>query len=177
MTVLIGDLLEVAKLESEDFNLNLERTDICEQLRFQVEENRERAERKNHRLCLRVPDEPVYVQLNKERFHQICQNLISNAIKFTEEGGSIDVVLTRKDRHILLSIRDTGIGIPPDHLPLLFNKFTRASRLGTGGEASIGLGMNIIQNLVDLHGGKIWVESTVGVGTTFFIEIPYHPEP
>ena len=173
MTVLIGDLLEIAKLESEDFNLNLERTDIREQLIFHVEENRDRADGKKHRLCLKVPDHPVWVPLNKERFQQICQNLISNAIKFTEEGGSIDVVLSCKEQHVLLSIRDTGIGIPADHLPHLFKKFTRASRLGTRGEASIGLGMNIIHNLVELHGGRIWVESTVGVGTNFFIELPY----
>lgn len=172
MNTLINDLLEVAKLEGEDFVLPLEDAPFGTLVRENVDDFRDKAARKGLRLVLHLPERDHLLPLNRERFRQICENLLSNAIKFTNEGGRIDVSVLFECNRARLAIRDTGIGIPKDFLPHLFDKFTRAGREGTDGEASTGLGMSIIQNLVLLHRGRIWVESEVNVGTVFFIEIP-----
>ncbi|CAM2008952.1 sensor histidine kinase [Acanthopleuribacter pedis] len=172
MNTLINDLLEVAKLEGEDFELPLADAAFSALVRENVGDFRAMAARKNLTLVLHLPEKDHLVPLNRERFRQICENLLSNAIKFTNEGGRIDVTVLFQMNRARLCIRDTGIGIPKNFLPHLFDKFTVAGRKGTGGEASTGLGMSIIQNLVLLHQGRIWVESEEGVGTSFFIEIP-----
>ena len=101
------------------------------------------------------------------------ENLIGNAIKFTEAGGQITVNATRRNEDLLFSIADTGCGIPPESLPHVFEPFwqdvSRAGRLGAG------LGLAITKGIVEAHGGRIWVESTVGRGSTFFFTIPKAP--
>ena len=96
-------------------------------------------------------------------------------MKFTPDGGTIRVSLARRDTAVLLTIADTGVGIPAALQAGLFEKFTKARRTGLRGEKSTGLGMSIIKTIVDLHQGRIWLDSTEGQGTTFYIELPALP--
>ncbi len=103
---------------------------------------------------------------------QVINNLISNALKFTPEGGSITVNVEESDRSVLISVADTGIGIPKKYHATLFDKFSQARRTGLKGQHSTGLGMSIIKTIVDWHQGKIWFNSEENKGTTFYVELP-----
>ncbi|KQS36369.1 sensor histidine kinase KdpD [Pedobacter sp. Leaf194] len=103
---------------------------------------------------------------------QVINNLISNSLKFTPDGGNIDIYIQENKRNIVVSVADNGIGIPKKHHAALFDKFTSARRSGLKGEQSTGLGMSIIKAIVDWHNGNIWFESEEKKGTKFFIELP-----
>lgn len=114
----------------------------------------------------------LLVDIDNNKFLQVINNLVSNAIKFTREGGHIAVGLEQRPDHVLVTVADDGIGIPAHLLPVLFDRFTKARRPGLRGEKTTGLGMHIIETIVRLHKGHIWVESQENVGTTFFIRLP-----
>ncbi|MBO2010386.1 sensor histidine kinase [Hymenobacter negativus] len=114
----------------------------------------------------------IYAEIDNNKFLQVINNLVSNAIKFTREGGNIAVGLTQQPDHVLVTVADDGIGIPAHLLPVLFDRFTKARRPGLRGEKTTGLGMHIIETIVRLHHGRIWVESEENVGTTFYIQLP-----
>jgi signal transduction histidine kinase len=117
------------------------------------------------------PELELFADMNM--LSTIFRNLISNAIKFTPRGGRVIVSATKNaDGETLIAVRDTGIGIPADMLPVLFKVGAKTSRPGTEGESSTGLGLVLCKEYVEKHGGKIWVESTEGSGTTFFFTIP-----
>ena len=107
---------------------------------------------------------------------QVINNLLSNAIKFTPNNGQVQVILEQGSRgDVRLLVRDTGIGIPKDSIPKLFDKFTSVSKAGTAGEKSTGLGMSITKTLVERMEGEIQVESEIGKGTTFIITFQSAP--
>ena len=115
----------------------------------------------------------IYAFVDENKLLQVFNNLISNAIKFTPDGGRVEVTLTREDdQHVLATVRDSGIGIPAALQSILFERFTKARRPGLRGEKSTGLGMSIIKTIVELHQGSIWFESAEGAGTTFFVRLP-----
>jgi two-component system sensor histidine kinase BarA len=121
------------------------------------------------------PDIPkdLYVYADRNGFHDIFLNILSNAVKFTSDGGQIKIVARRKDDDILHEIRDTGIGIPKDKIERVFDEFYQVE---TGKHGGAGLGLAITKRLVEEHGGKIWVESQLGKGTTFSFTIPSSKE-
>jgi two-component system sensor histidine kinase VicK len=114
----------------------------------------------------------IYAEIDEDKFSQVIQNLISNAMKFTPAGGEINVNIEDRHNSVLISVSDTGIGIPEKYHDLLFDKFTSARRKGLNGQDSHGLGMSIIKTIVEWHNGKIWFDTEEGVGTTFYIEFP-----
>jgi two-component system sensor histidine kinase VicK len=118
-----------------------------------------------------VEDE-IFVEIDEYKFNQVLNNLISNAIKFTADGGTITIRIVKGESNVLITVADNGIGIPEKYHANLFKKFTKARRPGLKGEPSVGLGMSIIKTIVEWHGGKIWFESKVGEGSTFYIEMP-----
>jgi len=99
-------------------------------------------------------------------------NLISNALKFTPDGGNIDLFVKENKEDIIISITDNGIGIPAKYHTTLFDKFSKARRPGLKGEPSTGLGMSIIKTIIEWHGGQIWFDSEENKGTTFYIRLP-----
>jgi signal transduction histidine kinase len=116
---------------------------------------------------------PLMLNINREKMWRVISNLIINAIKFSKEGSAIDVQLSQMQNSVLLSVKDQGIGIPENLKHKIFNIFTDARRIGTSGEQTFGLGLAISRPIVEAHGGKIWFDSNEGVGTTFYIELPY----
>jgi two-component system sensor histidine kinase VicK len=116
--------------------------------------------------------EKIYLFLDSMKFLQVINNLISNAIKFTSVGGVIDVQIQNKKASVIVSVADNGIGIPDELKPHLFDRGNAGLKPGLDGKESGGLGMSIIRSIVELHGGKVWFESEVGRGSTFYIELP-----
>ena len=115
---------------------------------------------------------PLYVDINKERFHRVMDNLISNAIKFSEESDKIEIQLDKENNMAIVEIKDHGLGIPKDMLPHLFDRFSKAGRTGIRGEQSTGLGLSIVKQIVERHHGKIEVRSVENQGSTFTIYLP-----
>jgi len=113
--------------------------------------------------------ENLYVQADRDGFHDIFVNLLSNAFKFTPNGGQVLIRATRKGEIVLHAIQDTGIGIPRDKLDRIFDEFYQVE---TGKQGGTGLGLAITKAIVEGHGGKIWVESEIGKGSTFFFTLP-----
>lgn len=169
---LIRDFVDNEFLESVNVELNWERSDLGAWLNIVMSEY-QRSEWHTHlRFPFSAPPEPVYVNLDVNKFQQVVNNLIGNAIKFTPDGGQIEVGLAQRGNRALVTITDTGVGIP-EHLQAgLFEKFTKARRPGLRGEKTTGLGMSIIQTIVALHHGQIYLESVEGQGSTFIIELP-----
>ena len=117
------------------------------------------------------------VMANRNGIVRMINNLLSNAVKFTPEGGNVTLALDPAPQdHLTITVADTGIGIPEDNIPRLFDKFTKTSQSGTGGEKGTGLGMSIVKEIVDIHGGTIDVSSKEGEGTRFEIKLPITPE-
>jgi signal transduction histidine kinase len=123
-------------------------------------------------MQLDIPKD-LYVYADRNGFHDIFVNILSNAVKFTSEEGQIKIVARRRDEDILHEIRDTGIGIPKDKIERVFDEFYQVETSKHGGT---GLGLAITKRLVEEHGGKIWVESQLGKGTTFYFTIPRSKE-
>lgn len=118
------------------------------------------------------PDGPAYAPVHPDKFARLLENLLSNAVKFTRAGGQVTVSVQPEGERVVLKVQDNGVGIPKPLQDLVFNKFTKANRPGTGGEASTGLGLFIARQIVTLHGGTIWLESAENQGTAFYVALP-----
>ena len=118
-------------------------------------------------------DQAAEVFANGTRIQQVMINLINNAIKFTEQGG-ISLSVSQKENHVLIKVQDTGIGIPSEQLETIFQEFTQVDSSPTRKTGGTGLGLPISRRLVELHGGRLWAESTgiSGEGSTFYVELP-----
>lgn len=130
------------------------------------------AHQKGLTLNLDLPPHAVHPNLSADAFGRVVDNLVSNALKFTPAGGCVTVALREREGRPLLSVQDTGIGIPQELQASLFEKFSPSSRAGVGGETSTGLGLFITWQIVQQHHGKLWVESQPGAGTCFFVQLP-----
>ena len=169
---LIRSFVDQEFLESSSVDLKLERLDLAERLRSLVANYQQRQHAAGHVFCYEASHPSIYAEVDDIKFMQVINNLLGNAIKFTPDGGRLTVRLSQHPAHLLVTVADTGIGIPKALQPLLFERFTPARRPGLRGEKSTGLGMSIIKTIVGLHRGRIWFESEEGQGTTFYIELP-----
>ncbi|MCC2545941.1 PAS domain S-box protein [Hymenobacter sp. BT175] len=169
---LIRDFVGHEFLESANIDLKRERTDLVHQTKIVVDNYREGERNVDKEFILRSNQPSIYIWMDINKFMQVINNLISNSIKFTPDGGRIELTLEEKEDHVLLTVTDNGIGIPEAFHPVLFDKFTKARRPGLRGEKSTGLGMSIIKTIVELHEGSIEFESAENQGTTFFIRLP-----
>jgi signal transduction histidine kinase/CheY-like chemotaxis protein len=174
MQRLIQDLLDIARLEAG--HLSIERTPF--HAGAIVSECAETQERliSSKALVLRLDLAPDLgeVLADRDRLQQILENLVGNAVKFTPRGGHITVGAAPRDGEVLFWVADTGAGIEAGDLPQLFDRFWQARQASMLGA---GLGLPIVKGLVEAHGGRIWVESQVGVGSTFFFTLPFAREP
>jgi signal transduction histidine kinase len=166
----IDDILVVARIDANRLSYEMQDVDLRMLTEEAVESSRMAAVRAGVDLRLSAPDEPVPAWADQTRLNQMLDNLLSNAIKFTPDGGSVSVTLARQRDVAVLQVSDTGIGVPEEEVGRLFDRFFRAS---TGLTISgTGLGLPIVKSIAEAHGGTIDVESEVGVGTTFTVELP-----
>jgi adenylate cyclase len=167
---LVNQLLDLQRLDAGRMQPNFRPCDLVEFVSQTVEAFRPYCDRKGIHLITRLePCPSVYLDL--EKFDKVLYNLLSNAMKFTAAGGSITVNVQPAGDHCLLQVIDTGIGIRPDQIPHLFERFRQAEGSANRGYEGSGLGLALVKELVDLHGGQISVDSTYGEGSTFTVWI------
>jgi signal transduction histidine kinase len=174
MTHLVNDLLDVAAIESGRLELDLAPVDLATWVSENVARNRLLAARKQIDLQLTVAATPRLL-VDASKIEQVLDNLISNAIKFSPPGSQVQVILDQTDDGVRIAVRDQGPGISPEDQERLFKPFQRARTEATGGEKSTGLGLVIVKRIVEAHGGRIWLESQVGEGSTFYVVLPQDP--
>ena len=166
---LASDILDVSKIESHSLKLNKERFNLKEVLSSAVQDLGDHIEKNignDHSLKVLYDANDIIVSADKERISQVISNLLNNALKFTEEGY-ISISTEKKGEDVIVTVKDTGVGIDQEILPRLFSKFVTKSEKGTG------LGLYISKNIVEKHGGKIWAQNNVdGKGATFAFSIP-----
>jgi signal transduction histidine kinase/CheY-like chemotaxis protein len=173
---LIDDLLDVSRILSGKLSLSLTSVDLSQVIAAALETLQLAAETKALQIQLQVAPATSFVTGDAIRLQQVVWNLLSNAIKFTPIGGQIEVSLTKTDTHTQIQVRDTGKGIPADFLPYVFDHFRQEDGTVTRRFGGLGLGLAISRQIVELHGGRIWVESPgENQGTTFTVELPVLP--
>ncbi|EDN71317.1 sensory transduction histidine kinase [Beggiatoa sp. PS] len=172
MFELISNLLEVNAIESGKINLAISEVDILVILQGLVTLYRERAKAKHITLLFEPQDTKYLAQANENTIRQVFDNLISNAIKYSPYGKSVSVSITQNDQFVCCKIEDEGPGLSEEDQQKLFAQFTRLTPKPTGGEHSTGLGLFIVKKLMDSMQGKVWCESVLEKGATFFVEIP-----
>ncbi len=171
LSQMVQELLDLARIESGKASLQLTKTASFPLLRRAVERLQAQATRAQLTLQVEALPELPTVYVDGSRVEQVLTNLIHNAIKFTPPKGVISVSATTSDHQALLvKVADTGVGIAPEDLPRVFERFYKADRSRSGG--GTGLGLAIAKHIVQAHGGRIWVESRVGKGSTFFFTLP-----
>jgi len=175
----IDELLNVKAIESGALKLNRRPVDMCSMLTLMLSRHEPHAKQKEQSIVLEHLDSCM-MRVDEDRIYEVIDHLISNAIKYTPNGKSIFIRL-EKIAHIdhpiaRFSVRDEGQGLTEDDKQKLFGKFQKLSAMPTGGERSTGLGLSIVKQLVELHGGRVWAESEgKGKGATFFVELPLLP--
>jgi signal transduction histidine kinase len=171
LTALVNDLLFLVRLDSGRLELNLAEADIGQVLAEAVEAAKPAANRKQVELRLET-DQVSQSVCDRARIVQLVDNLVSNAVKFTPKGGCVSISAAHVDDEIAVSVSDTGIGIPADELPRLFERFFRASSATTHALPGTGLGLAISQAIAEAHNSTITVQSTLARGTTFRLLLP-----
>ncbi len=172
LLALINEVLDLSKVEAGRMELDRSEFDLPTALADAMTLIRERAQQHGITLTLDAAPELGPIRADERKFKQILLNLLSNAVKFTPDGGSIEVRATRDATGIEVSVRDTGIGIAPQDKEAVFEEFRQVGRNYMSKQEGTGLGLALCKRLVELHGGRIWLESAPGHGSTFFFTLP-----
>lgn len=170
LTQMAQELLELTRIESGQVPLELTAAAPQDLLASAAERMHAQAERAGLVLRLECPDGLPAVRADPPRLEQVLVNLIHNAVKFTRPGGEVVLSAQAEGKFVRFAVRDTGVGISPDDLPRIFERFYKADRARSGG--GTGLGLSICRHLVEAHGGRIWAESAEGQGSTFYFTLP-----
>lgn len=171
MTQLVNDLFELSKMEEGKLEFHFENIDLYEVVQSAILKTELKAKEKGIEIFLKSPINPPSVNLDGFRTEQIVINLLENAIRYTEKG-SITVGISAMDQKIKISIEDTGLGIPKEDLPFLFERFYRVEKSRSRKTGGTGLGLSIVKSLVQLQQGEIHVKSQLGKGTSFILTFP-----
>jgi signal transduction histidine kinase/CheY-like chemotaxis protein len=172
---LLNDILDLSKIEAGQMILNRSECDVRESLEYCISMVRERALKQRIQLSLEVDPEVGSLDADRLRFRQVVLNLLSNAVKFTPEGGRVDVRAFIRDQDLVVLVADTGVGVPAEDRERIFDSFQQGTRFSEQVEGT-GLGLTLSKRILELHGGRIWVESEPGQGSTFGIALPAGPQ-
>jgi signal transduction histidine kinase len=167
---LVEDLQELTLAEAGQLRLNVQEVEISSLVQRAADAARARADTKNIRLDVDVPPSAV-VSGDGERLAQVVRNLVTNAINYTPEGGHVGLAVEAKEREVEIGVSDTGMGISPEELPHIFERFYRVDKSRSRATGGVGLGLTIAKRLVEAHGGRIEVRSEVDKGTTFIVSL------
>ncbi|WP_284140638.1 MULTISPECIES: cell wall metabolism sensor histidine kinase WalK [unclassified Virgibacillus] len=171
MIRMVNDLLQLSKMDSTDFTVEKERTEFI--VYFHSVIDRFQMNNPEHITLQReLPAGKYFVWIDKDKMTQVLDNIISNAIKYSPEGGTIRFKVVRQKQHLLVSIEDEGMGIPYDKVDKIFERFYRADKARTRKLGGTGLGLAISKDIVEAHDGKIWARSREGKGTTILFTLP-----
>ncbi|TXF88035.1 HAMP domain-containing histidine kinase [Neolewinella aurantiaca] len=172
LNVLISQLFEYSKLEASQVQLDKESFCVCE-LAFDVARKYSvLAKSQGIKIKVDQPEDLPFVTADLGLIERVMQNLIDNALKFTPEGGAINIDFSVFPHSVQVSVTDTGPGIPEDELPFIFDRYSQGSRAGNGENAGAGLGLAIVKKILDLHGQEVGIKSRLNEGTSFIFELP-----
>ncbi|HSN19359.1 MAG TPA: ATP-binding protein [Usitatibacter sp.] len=170
---LVDDLLDVSRITSGKIELRKERVQLSAAARIALESSRPLIERGGHELTVRLPAEPLWLEADLARLAQVLSNLLNNAAKYTRSGGHIWLAVERAGATAVVRVRDNGIGIRPEMLEHIFEMFTQAGSAGAHSLGGLGIGLTLVQRLVELHGGRIEARSEgIGRGAEFIVTLP-----
>ena len=164
---LVTDLLDISKIEAGRIELHRSMIDISKIARNVGRDYKRLADKKGIIINIAVPENPVKLYADVDKVVQVFGNLVSNALRFTDSGGRVEIRVADDEEDVVCSVSDTGVGISKDDLPRLFSKFQQIGRINGPGYRGTGLGLAIVKGLVERHGGTIGVESEQGKGSTF----------
>jgi PAS domain S-box-containing protein len=173
MVRLIDDLMDLSRITRGKLRLRKERVDLADVVRSAVETARPLIETSAHRLAVALPPEPVWLDADPTRLAQVLANLLNNAAKYTERGGDISLTAARAEGEVVVSVRDTGIGIAAEHLPRLFEMFSQAAPALERSQGGLGIGLALVEGLVEMHGGTVAAKSEgPGKGSELVVRLP-----
>ncbi|MBC8005554.1 MAG: hypothetical protein H7X84_08760 [Verrucomicrobia bacterium] len=172
MNNMVKDLLGSAIKDAVDYTIHPAPFDLIKLMNQITNNFKESAEAKHQKIRFTSSESPITINGDSSKIREIFENIISNAIKYSEVDTQIKVSVECNDEAVIIKVSDEGPGLSEDDKSKIFDKFTRLSAKPTAGESSTGLGLFIVKKLVDLHGGKVWVESELNEGSTFIVELP-----
>lgn len=175
MIRLVNDLLKLSKMDSKDYEINTAWVDFGTFFN-QIIDRFEMTKERHVNFKRLLPDQPVYVKVDEDKLTQVIDNIISNALKYSPEGGRVTFKLKLKEDFIEASISDQGLGIPQENLEKVFERFYRVDKARTRRLGGTGLGLAIAKEMIAAHGGDIWAKSVEGKGTTIIFTLPYDSE-
>ena len=171
LSSVVGDLLTLVHIDSHKLRLRREMMVFSDTVRETVARLTPLAKKRGQQIVARIAD-GCEMFADPGKLSQVCYNILENAIKYTPDGGTITVVLSRMGRDAVLEITDTGVGIPEEDLPHVFDRFYRVDKARSRDTGGTGLGLSIVQQIVRLHAGSVTVQSEPGKGTTFTVQLP-----
>jgi signal transduction histidine kinase len=170
---LVDDLLEMARIHRGSLELRMERVELASVVRNALETSEPLITAAGHRFALTLPPEPVWLEGDRVRLAQILANLLNNAAKYTPAGGAIQVEAGSRDGEVVIEVRDTGRGIPPEWRARIFEMFTRGTGGAAGEQGGLGIGLALARRLAEMHGGTLEAHSEgPGKGSTFVVRLP-----
>lgn len=174
LSAIISDFLDVSRIESGKIEMKKEPVAVTQVAGRVAEDLRPQANEKGIRVTVRPEggELPLLALGDEPRIAQVLTNLVGNALKFTDPEGTIEIILSRQGGEIVCRIQDSGCGIPPDELDRVFDRFYQVEKVVTRKSGGTGLGLAIVKNIVEAHGGRIWIESQLGKGTTVSFTLP-----
>jgi len=173
MVKLVDDLLEISRITRDKIELHPQQLLLADVVHGAVETSRPLIDQQHHHLEVSLPDEPLTLHADSVRLTQVLANLLNNAAKYTDQGGRIDLMARRSGSQVEIAVRDNGIGIPPGHLPEVFDMFTQAHRAAGRGQGGLGIGLAMVRSLVQMHGGTVEAKSAgAGHGSEFIVRLP-----
>jgi signal transduction histidine kinase/CheY-like chemotaxis protein len=174
---LVDDLLDVSRITHGKIELRKQVVELATVIMEAIEASRPFIESHEHELSVALSPEPVWLEADPTRLEQVLTNLLNNAAKFTAVRGQIGLTAEREGNEVLLRVRDTGIGIPPELLPRVFDLFTQADHSLDRPQGGLGIGLTLVRRLVEMHGGSVRAESAgLGQGSQFVVRLPALPQ-
>ncbi|MCA1705262.1 MAG: response regulator, partial [Actinobacteria bacterium] len=171
-TRLVDDLLDVSRITKGKIELRKQRVELAAVVNSAVEASRPLIEKWGHGLTITIPPQPVQIDVDPTRMAQVLSNLLNNAAKYMDQGGRILVIAERQSGHVLIRVKDTGIGIPTETLPRIFDMFMQVDRSLERSEGGLGIGLTLVQRLVEMHGGTVEARSDgPGKGSEFVVRL------
>ena len=171
MQSLIQDLLDLSKIEQQGYKLTIAEVNLVEVIEEIIMILKEKAKSKGIELAFYYEKEEMFIEADSERLKQIFINLINNAITYTPSGGKVTLKMRDGRQGVEVLVKDTGIGVSEEEIPRIFERFYRVDRARSRNSGGTGLGLAIVKHLIEAHHGQIDVESAVGEGTTFKVNL------
>jgi signal transduction histidine kinase len=173
MVRLVDDLMDISRISRGKLELKTEQVQLAAVVSSAVETSRPIIDQLGHELTVTLPEQPILIDADMTRLAQVLSNLLNNAAKYSEQGGHIWLTVEHQGRDVVVSVRDAGIGIATDQLPRIFDMFSQVDRSLERSQCGLGIGLTLVRQLVDLHGGTVEARSKgLGEGSEFVVRLP-----